>query len=282
MGKPLSGFKAVNIGYNLPAPLAASKLSIQGAQVIKIEPPNGDPFQEFCLPWYMKLVEGQEIVRLDLKTQLGRDTLHSYLESSDILITSSRLTSLSRLGLSPSSLEKLYPDLCMVSIVGYPVPNEELPGHDLTYQAKAGLVTPPMMPNTLLADILGSDFVVQAALGLVLRRSLTGRGGSQIVSLAEAVEGLAEPLRYGMTTSHGLLGGTNPYYNLYPTLEGWVAMAALEEKFRSNLSRELSCEPQEIREGILKKFFMTKTAKDWENWAIERDLPIVKVEDAYI
>lgn len=281
MEKLLSGFRAVNIGYNLPAPLAASKITKLGAHVTKIEPPNGDPFQEFCEPWYTSLVEGQEITRLDLKTQQGREMLHTYLEKADLLITSSRPSSLSRLRLSPSQLEKLYPNLCTVSIVGHPFPDDELPGHDLTYQAQAGLVTPPAMPYTLLADILGSDFVVQAALGLLLKRSITGNSGSQAVSLAKSIEGLTEPLQYGVTTSRGLLGGANPFYNLYPTQEGWVAVAALEEKFMDNLSKEIGCSRQEIKDGILKNIFVTRTAADWEEWAKERDLPIAEVKVKY-
>ena len=282
MGDLLSGYSAVNIGYNLPAPLAGSKLTKLGAQVTKIEPPNGDPFEKFCRPWYTQLVKQQVIVRLDLKTRNGLEALHSYLDNADLLITSSRPSSLARLEISSTQIEKLYPKLCMVSIVGYPSPYDELSGHDLTYQAKAGLVTPPLMPNTLLADILGSDFVVQAAIGLLLNRKNTGKGGRQVVSLAEAIEGLVEPLRYGVTTSDGLLGGSNPYYNLYQTLNGWVAVAALEEKFRFNLSREMGCEPEEIQDGKLKELFMLRNAADWEVWAKERDLPIAMVDETFI
>lgn len=281
MEKLLSGFRAVNIGYNLPAPLAASKIAKLGAHVTKIEPPNGDPFQEFCQPWYTSLVEEQEIVRLDLKAQQGREILHTYLGKADLLITSSRPSSLSRLGLSPSQLKKQYPNLCTVSIVGHPFPDDELPGHDLTYQAQAGLVTPPAMPNTLLADILGSDFVVQAALGLLLKRSITGNSESQVVSLAASIEGLTEPLQYGVTTSRGFLGGANPYYNLYLTQEGWVAIAALEEKFIQNLSQEMGCSREEINEGILEDLFLTRTASEWEVWAKGHDLPIVEVKVKY-
>jgi len=274
----LTGTSVVNIGYNLPAPLAACKLTKLGAHVTKIEPPNGDPLKEFCFPWYIKLVEGQEIVQLDLKSQQGRDALHTYLDKSDIMITSSRLSSLSRLGLSSSQLAELYPNLCMITIVGFPAPDDELPGHDLTYQSKAGLINPPIMPNTLLADILGSDNVVQAALGLLLNRASTGKGGSKVVSLAESIEGLVEPLRYGITTPGGLLGGAFPFYNLYPTQEGWVAVAALEEKFMVNLSRELACS---TNGGALKEIFMSRTATEWEDWALERDLPIAKVDTSF-
>ena len=96
MERILEGIKVVNIGYNLPAPLAASKLVKLGAQVIKIEPPNGDPFHHFCSSWYKEMTINQKIITLDLKTNHGKKRLQAYLEDSDLFLTSSRPSSLIR------------------------------------------------------------------------------------------------------------------------------------------------------------------------------------------
>ncbi|NIV11612.1 MAG: CoA transferase, partial [Aliifodinibius sp.] len=67
-------------GFNLPVPLASSRLTELGAQVIKIEPPNGDPFKKFCPQWYEEIILGQEVYQVNLKSNPGKAKLHKFLE----------------------------------------------------------------------------------------------------------------------------------------------------------------------------------------------------------
>jgi crotonobetainyl-CoA:carnitine CoA-transferase CaiB-like acyl-CoA transferase len=182
------------------------------------------------------------------------------------------------LGLDWASLHARDPRLCQVAIVGYPPPNEDVPGHDLTYQAEAGLVEPPRLPRTCLADLAGAQQVVCAALALLLARE-RGRGGQYAqVSLAEAAAAFAAPWRHGLTTPDGVLGGAWPGYGLYRAREGWVALAALEPHFWEGLARELGLTAPD--RGQLHQVFLTKTAEEWETWAVARGLPLLRVREA--
>ncbi len=73
--------------------------------------------------------------------------LDEYLAEADVLLTSSRPGSLARLGLGPEELRVEYPCLCYVAIIGYTAPHEDAPGHDLTYLAERGLLSPPDLPR---------------------------------------------------------------------------------------------------------------------------------------
>lgn len=100
--------------------------------------------------------------------------------------------------------------------MGYPAPEDNLPGHDLTYLARLGLLTPPEPPRTLLADPASAERAVSASLALSLGRELGLDADYAQVSLSEAVAFFAEPLRHGITAP----GGELPNYNLYHAREG--------------------------------------------------------------
>jgi crotonobetainyl-CoA:carnitine CoA-transferase CaiB-like acyl-CoA transferase len=273
--KPLDGMRVVSLATNLPGPLAVARMHELGASVIKVEPPDGDPLAYAQPDWYRTLNQGQQILSLNLKTPKQRAQLDSYLERADLLVTSSRPSALKRLGLSWDELILKFPRLCQVAIVGFASPHEEVPGHDLTYQARVGLLSPPEMPRTLLADLAGAQEAVQAALGAILARK-RGHGCHYVeVSLAKAAEFYAGPLRHGLTQPGGHLGGGFPGYNLYQTKEGWIAIAALEPHFMASLAKELSLNSP--TKADLQNAFRARTAREWEIWGAEHDLPITVV-----
>lgn len=263
----------VNLAMNLPGPAAARRFVELGSQVIKVEPPAGDPMEQYHAEWYRDLAKGQKIVRLDLKAASDRDRLGRLLANADLLITASRPAALQRLGLGWPTLKKSCTRLCQVAIVGYPAPRQNEAGHDLTYQASLGLLTPPHMPRTLLADMAGAERTVSAALALLLARDRgQGRGYAE-VALAEAAAAMAEPLRYATTTPGANLGGGLPEYNLYAAADGWVAVAALEPHFKGRLESALG-----ISSGDeYRQIFSTRSAAEWQAWGQEQDVPIVAV-----
>jgi crotonobetainyl-CoA:carnitine CoA-transferase CaiB-like acyl-CoA transferase len=273
--KPLSNFHITSLAINIPGPVAAARLRDLGAAVTKIEPPGGDMMAWGSPSWYEALNRGIEVLTLDLKTAEGQEQLDSHLSHSDLLLTSSRPMALQRLGLGWADLSAKYPQLCQVAIVGHPPPNENKAGHDLTYQAEVGLVRPPQMPLTTLADIAGAERAVQAALGLLLARE-RGQGSSyEIVSLEEAVGLYAEPLRQGLTTPAGVLGGGFPGYGLYQARDGWIAVAALEPHFLERLMKELGIAA--MSHAAFANAFAEQTAAFWERWAAEKDIPLIRV-----
>ncbi len=268
----LQSMYVVTICVNVPGPAAASRLNEMGASVTKVEPPDGDPLARSNPAWYAALADGQEVIRLDLKDPEDRAGLDERLASADLLLTSSRPAALERLGLGPEKLRSAYPRLAQVAIVGHPSPHENEPGHDLTYLADLGLLTPPDMPRTLLADLAGAERAVSAALALLLERERGGEAGSETVALSEAAAFFAAPLHHGITQPGAHLGGGFPGYNLYRASDGWVAVAALEAHFWKKLLAELHLDDADHAD--LAKIFAGETANHWEEWAAEHDLPL--------
>jgi crotonobetainyl-CoA:carnitine CoA-transferase CaiB-like acyl-CoA transferase len=276
--KPVEGFRVLTLAINLPGPLAVAQLRRLGAAVVKVEPPGGDPLALGAPRWYQQLTQGQDVLTLDLKDEEGRRQLEPWLGRSDLLVTATRPAALKRLGLDWEALRGRHPRLCQVAIVGHPPPHEDVPGHDLTYQARAGLVQPPQLPRTCLADLAGAQQAVSAALALLLARERGQGAGYALVSLAEVAEEFAAPWRHGLTAAAGVLGGACPGYNLYPARDGWVAVGALEPHFWERLTRELGlAAPDRAR---LERAFRGRSAEEWEAWAAERSLPLLKVCEA--
>jgi crotonobetainyl-CoA:carnitine CoA-transferase CaiB-like acyl-CoA transferase len=274
--KPLTGVKIVTVAFNLPGPAAVAKLCAYGAEVVKVEPPQGDPLELHTPALYHELSVGQQVVRLDLKQDAERSKLAEYLVAADVLVTSTLPASLERLGLGWAGLHARFPRLCQVAIIGYPPPDEELTGHDLTYQASVGLVQPPQMPLTLLADMAGAQSAVTETFAVLAERARCGEGVLSLVPIATALDFYTLPLRHGMTAPGGHLAGKLPQYNLYPTRDGWLAVAALEPQFWAKLQAVL-----ELKQGTyeeLKSVLAARSAAEWEAWATEQRLPLAEVK----
>jgi alpha-methylacyl-CoA racemase len=274
--KLLEGVKVVNLAVNLPGPAAARRLFQLGAEVIKVEPPSSDPMSFYNAAWYEQLNTGQDVEILNLKSAADHKRLDTILAEADLLITANRPAALERLDLGWERLHKDFPRLCQVAIVGYPAPRENEPGHDLTYQAKIGLLTPPQMPRVLLADMAGAEKAVSEALALLMARDRGQEAGYRMIALSDAAEYMAEPWKVGFTTPDAIVGGALPEYNLYETSDGWLAVAALEPHFKKTLFEALDCSPKDADD--LRPLFKERSSAAWEEWAKERDLPLEAVK----
>jgi hypothetical protein len=151
-----------------------------------------------------------------------------------------------------------------LNIVGE-IAQPEIPGHDLTYMARARLLGAEM-PRTLVADVLGSERAFSTAL-LLLRQPA---GAHAQVGLFDALEPLVAPVRHGITGPGSILGERTPWYRIYEAREGRVAVAALEPHFRARLYAEMGAADG----SDLADVFRRQAAEEWEAWADERDLPI--------
>jgi len=271
----LDGIRVVTTALNLPGPAACARLRDLGAEVAKVEPPAGDPMERFHPDWYRRLHEGMRIGRLDLKSEAGRHAMEKLLDEADLLVTAQRASGLERMGLAPDRLAERHPRLCHVAITGHASPADELPGHDLTYLAAHGLVTPPAMPPTLFADMAGAERAVSTALALLLARERTGKGRHATSAIADAAAFLAQPLQEGLTRPGALLGGGNPAYNLYAAREGWIAVAALEPHFEKKLGDKFALGSLTV--DALRALFASHDAQYWEHWGRRNDVPIVEV-----
>jgi crotonobetainyl-CoA:carnitine CoA-transferase CaiB-like acyl-CoA transferase len=272
---PLQGIKIVNLGLNAPGPIAAARLVKLGADVTKVEPPLGDPMKTVAAHWYAELCAGQTVLSLDLKTDKGRSDLDGLMASVDLVLASFRPAALARLGLGWERLHSRHPRLSFVGIIGYLHPQEEQTGHDLTYQASLGLLSPPQLPPTLYVDLAGAERAVSSSLALLLQFARTGKPGCAWVSLYECACELAAPLHAGLTAPGGALRGGSPYYSMYQASDGWIAVAALEPHFSAKLISELGL-PSGDR-SQLEQAFRGRSSAAWEEWANERGLPLAAV-----
>jgi crotonobetainyl-CoA:carnitine CoA-transferase CaiB-like acyl-CoA transferase len=272
----LQGVKVVSLSINAPGPVAAARLARMGADVTKVEPPAGDPLKIAARQWYDSLCRSQTVITLDLKDSAQRRQLDELLATADLLLASFRPSALRRLGLDWESLHIRHPRLCFAGIIGYPPPHEEQSGHDLTYLADTGLLSPPALPLSLYVDLAGAEHCVSLALALLVSQARTGQPACGFVSLYECALELAQPLKAGLTVpGAGPLGGGSVFYSMYQASDGWIAVAALEPHFAKRLILELGLASADGAE--LKSIFITRTATAWQEWAAQRDLPLVAV-----
>jgi alpha-methylacyl-CoA racemase len=268
--RPLDGIRVVTIALNAPGPVAAAKLRTAGATVIKVEPPTGDPLESYVPGWYRELHEGITVERIDLKSGEGAARMRLLLADADLFLASQRPNALARLGLDADTLLNPHSrvnHLRWLNIVGE-LNAPEIPGHDLTYLAKAGLLGGEV-PKTVFADILAAEHAYATAL-LLLRQP---KGSRAQIGLFDSLAPLVAPLKHGLTGPGTLLGGKLPAYGIYETRDGRIAVAALETHFRSRLYAEL----QRSIDSPLDDAFASRTADEWEQWAQARDLPIVRL-----
>jgi crotonobetainyl-CoA:carnitine CoA-transferase CaiB-like acyl-CoA transferase len=201
------------------------------------------------------------------------------LGNADLLLASFRPSALRRLGLDWETLHPRHPRLCFAGIIGYPPPHEEQSGHDLTYLADTGLLSPPALPLSLYVDLAGAERCVSLALALLVSLARTGLPACGFVSLYECALDLAQPLQAGLTVpGAGALGGGSVFYSIYQTSDGWIAVAALEPHFAKRLISELGLASADRTE--LKRVFLTRTANAWQEWAAQHDLPLVAVVES--
>jgi crotonobetainyl-CoA:carnitine CoA-transferase CaiB-like acyl-CoA transferase len=271
----LDGVRVVALATNIPGPLAAARLRALGATVTKIEPIAGDPLHHAAPRWYAHICAGIEIVALNPRDPGERERLHERVRDADVLITTMRESALARLDLDWEKLHAAAPRTIHVAVVGEGPPHADRAGHDLTYQAKAGLISPPAMPRTLVADLAAAERVVSAILAALLLRARDGVGIRTDVAIVDAALEFNAPLRFGLTGATDSLGGGLPAYNLYRASDGWIAVAALEAHFAERLRDVLQIETLDTES--LRDAFSRRTLVQWEALAEEADLPLAAV-----
>jgi crotonobetainyl-CoA:carnitine CoA-transferase CaiB-like acyl-CoA transferase len=276
MSQPLKNINIVTLAVNVPGPLAAKRWLNLGATVTKVEPPDGDPLERYCPDWYQEVNAGQHIQRLNLKTKEGKKALSQLFLSADLLLTAQRTKALDNLGLDWASLQQNYPQINHIAIVGYPTPNDNEAGHDLTYQAKLGLLKDGNMPSTLISDMAGAEMAALEGLALLMESKATKKGQKKVIALSESAKYMAQPLKYKLTNEGGLLAGTLPEYAIYETKKGSVALAALEPHFSARLKEQLELET--LNAESLSQVFKQNTASEWVTWAKERDIPLAEIK----
>ncbi|MDR5783437.1 CaiB/BaiF CoA-transferase family protein [Caballeronia sp. LZ065] len=249
MSGPLQGIRVIEIGTLIAAPFAARMLAEFGAEVIKIETPNGgDPLRKWrklhegtSLWWYLQS-RNKKSVCVNLKSPDGAEVIKRLAKDADIVIENMRPGALEKLGLGWDVLHAINPKLTMVRISGYGQtgPYRDRPGFGAIGEAMGGIRYTtgdaeglPARVGVSLGDSLASLHGVIGALMSVLRVK-TGQGDGQVVdvSLVESVFNLMESLvpEYDLLghvreRSGGALPGIAPS-NTYRTEEGGFVVIA--------------------------------------------------------
>ncbi len=258
----LAGFRVLDLSQYLPGPYATQMLADLGAEVVKIEPPVGDPMRAFgprdgdgVSAFYKLINAGKTVLRLDLKSDRGRAMLQDLVRGADVLLESFRPGVMARLGFGPEDLRGLNPGLvhCALSGFGQSGPYAERAGHDITYMAlggglaTSGTPTRPVFAHPPTADFAGAQQAALSILAALLRRVKSGQGASIDISLAETVMAWQGVVLTGARRTateagrgQGLLNGGAACYGIYETADGgFVALGALEEKFWANFCTAL-------------------------------------------
>ena len=153
---PLSGLRVIDASTVLAGPYATMVLADLGADVVKVEPPDGDATRGWGPPWvgdaeagtrtaayYLAVNRNKRSIRLDLKTPAGAEVLRTLLRGADVFVENARPGSLERLGFDDATLRELRPELIHLAISGYgPTgPAADRPGYDFVIQAVSGLMS---------------------------------------------------------------------------------------------------------------------------------------------
>jgi crotonobetainyl-CoA:carnitine CoA-transferase CaiB-like acyl-CoA transferase len=196
VARPLDGVKVISLAHQYPGPFATMLLSDLGADVLTVERPDGgDPTRAFP-SFHSALARGKRSVALDLKSEAGRSALLLLLADADAMLEGFRPGTMARLGFDPESVFQHRPELVYVSISGFGQtgPNRQRSGHDLTYQAEAGMLyehlppSPPApAPALAIGDLAAGMFAAQAVLVGLVQRARTGRGCYTDVSMVDCL-----------------------------------------------------------------------------------------------
>jgi alpha-methylacyl-CoA racemase len=242
----LAGLRVLDLSIWRPGPYATSLLVALGADVLKVEPPGGDPMRHY--PGLFAAVNtGKRSVELDLKEEDGRTRALALAEQADALVEGFRPGVMARLGMDDGAVRVRNPGIIYCSISGYGQRGEraDLPGHDVNYQAWGGALTPeggsatvPPLPMADLASGLTAAFGICAAL---VGRGVSGEGTYLDVSMTDVMATWTGPSGAGAPDAGQRPSEPVPGYGLFATADGrQVSLGVVNEQhFWSALCREL-------------------------------------------
>lgn len=313
MGK-LSGIKVIDLTQFLPGPMMTGMMADQGATVIKIEPPAGDPvrslgpFENGHSIWFSNLNRGKLSLVCDLKSEAGRAALRTLIADADVFVESFRPGVMARLGFDWRAVSGINPKIvyCSISAFGQAGPLAHHPAHDLVVQALSGFLSvndgpdgTPVVPGVPSADLAAGLTALSAVLMALVGRSASGVGDYIDIAMFDsllpwcvhiaggALNGESSPV-----SSHQRSLGGAAFYQVYRTQdERFVVLGGREIKFVSNLLTALGrpdlipLAEQEAGPGqapltqFLRGVFATRTREEWAAWFEAQDVAFAPVLD---
>src|SRR5512147_247819 len=250
--QPLQGIRVLDLSRVLAGPYCTMVLGDLGADVIKVESPDGDetrtwgpPFVNGESAYYLCVNRNKRSIVVDFKTTEGRDIINRLIRQSDILVENFRPGSLARFSLDFESASALNPNLIYCSITGFGQTGSlrDKPGYDFMIQATGGLMSitgepdgEPMKVGVAVADLFAGQNAVIAILAALQARTQTGKGqhldislfDSQVAMLANVASSYLIsgnlPKRYGNAHANIV-----PYQS-FQASDGWFVIAVGNDK----------------------------------------------------
>ncbi len=317
----LSDIRVLDLSRLLPGGFCSLLLADFGAEVLKVEDTGMGDYIRWSPPYYegaddsaksalfLALNRGKRSIRLDLKSDAGREVLLRLAREHDVLLESFRPGVMDRLGVGYERLREENPKLvyCAISGYGQDGPYTGRSGHDMNYLGLNGVLGltgeaggPPVQPGGQIADLGGGALMAAFGIMAALReRDRSGEGQLVDVSMFDgslswlalvAAKYLADgqvPKRGEPELSGGLI-----CYRPYACRDGWVTLGALEPKFWQawcrGVGREDLVERQFERPGSeahaeVERVFLERTRAEWQEFASEHDCcldPVLDLDEA--
>ncbi|MHB8777325.1 MAG: CaiB/BaiF CoA transferase family protein [Anaerolineales bacterium] len=301
MMQPLTGIRVLDLSRVLAGPYCTMVLGDLGADVIKVEPPEGDetrgwgpPFAGGESAYYLCVNRNKRGMVVNLKTEAGKNILRELAMQSDVLVENFRPGTLKKFGLDFETLHKLNPRLvyCSISGFGQTGSARDKPGYDFMIQALGGLMSitgepdgEPMKVGVAAADLFAGQNAVIAILAALQARASTGQGQQLDISLFDSQLGWLANV-----ASNYLISGNlpkrygNAHANIVPyqsfrARDAWFVIAVGNDKQFETLCRligqpELAAdlrfavnsarvEHRDVLIELLEPVFETKTVNEW-------------------
>lgn len=321
MSGPLAGLRVLDLSRLLPGGFCSLLLADLGADVLKVEDTGMGDYVRWSPPYvegaadsarsalFLSLNRNKRSIRVDLKSDAGKEVLLRLARDHDVLLESFRPGVLDRLGVGYERLAQENPGLVYCAITGYGQdgPKRDTAGHDMNYLALAGLLGitgeadgPPIQAAGQIADVGGGALMAAVGILAALReRERSGRGQLVDVSMFDgALSWLgmvaAALLADGQVPRRGRLplAGQVACYRPYACKDGWVSCGALEPKFwqawcrgvgREDLIEQQFAAPGSDGHRAIEEVFASRTRAEWAAFNAEHDCclePVLDLDEA--
>ena len=316
----LDGVRVLDLSLFLPGPYLTQMMADHGAEVIKVEPPSGEPVRNVgyrtsdgVAVWFRNTHRNKKSVVLNLKDEKDREAFLALADTADVLVEAFRPGVVERLGVGPKEIRSRNPRIVYVSIAafGQTGPEAKRPAHDLAIQALSGTLSlnlgtdgAPANPGMPVADVTGSMVALAGVLMALFRREKTGRGDyldvSMMDSLMSWLPNVTGPVfaedRPPVVKDERSFGGY-AFFTSYQTKDGkYIALGGVERKFVVNLLTalerpdliEIAAGPngpsQEPVKAFLRDAFAQKSRAEWEEFIRDLDVcaaPVLDIHEAF-
>lgn len=265
---PLAGLRVIELARILAGPWAGQTLADLGAEVIKVEAPQGDdtrswgpPFVEHAgektAAYFHSCNRGKQSIVADFRTEEGRALVRDLVATADILIENFKVGGLVKYGLDYESLKEVNPRLIYCSITGFGQdgPYAHRAGYDYIIQGMSGFMSvtgapegQPQRAGVAVTDIFTGMYAVSGILAALHQRSQTGLGQQLDLSLLDVATTIManQAMNYLSTgTPPGRTGNYHPNlapYQVFDCADGWIIIAVGNDGQFGRLCAALGCD----------------------------------------